>query len=125
MTFPPLVVYDTSSTGPPITVAQRHIVIRGAPGAPRRSVMELVALANDGTVTRHAGEPARPTWIGRLPGNASGFTVGQGDVPWEDVMQVCRDVGGTQWFIVEHERYAAPPLDCVRDCLAYLRELGV
>lgn len=84
-TFAPLVVYDTSSTGPTVTVAQRHIVVRGGGAGGPRSVLELVALANDGDVTRIAGDPARPTWIGRLPGGASGFTVGQGDVSAEAV----------------------------------------
>jgi hypothetical protein len=81
----PLVVYDTSSTGPAISVAQRHIVIRDAEGSGRRSVLELVALANDGDRTRIAGEPPQPTWIGRIPADAANFTVGQGDVSSEAV----------------------------------------
>lgn len=84
----PLVVYDTSSTGPAISVAQRHIVIRDAEGSGRRSVLELVALANDGDRTRIAGEPPRPTWIGRIPADAANFTVGQGDVSSEAVRLV-------------------------------------
>ncbi len=50
--------------------------------------------------------------------------VGQGDVPWPDVLDVCQSVGGTAWFVVEHERYAAPPLECVKDCLGYLKSIG-
>ena len=84
----PLVVYDTSSTGPAIGVAQRHIVIRDAGGGGRRSVLELVALTNDGDRTRIAGEPPRPTWIGRIPAGAQNFEVGQGDVSSEAVRLV-------------------------------------
>ena len=84
----PLVVYDTSSTGPAISVAQRHIVIRDAEGSGRRSVLDLVALANDGDRTRIAGEPPQPTWIGRIPADAGNFTVGQGDVSSEAVRLV-------------------------------------
>jgi hypothetical protein len=84
----PLVVYDTSSTAPAIGVAQRHIVIRDDAGGGRRSVLELVALANDGNRTRIAGEPPRPTWIGRIPRDAANFTVGQGDVSSEAVRLV-------------------------------------
>jgi hypothetical protein len=84
----PLVVYDTSSTGPAIGVAQRHIVIRGGEGGGRRSVLELVALANDGRRTRVAGEPPRPTWVGRIAAGAENFAVGQGDVSSEAVRLV-------------------------------------
>lgn len=84
----PLVVYDTSSTGPAIAVAQRHIVIRGGEGAGSRNVLELVGLANDGAVTRTAGEPPRPTWTGRIPADAQNFAVGQGDVSSEAVRLV-------------------------------------
>lgn len=84
----PLVVYDTSSTGPAIGVAQRHIVIRGGDGGGRRSVLELVALANDGGRTRIAGEPPRPTWVGRIAAGAEHFEVGQGDVSSEAVRLV-------------------------------------
>lgn len=81
----PLVVYDTSSSGPVIAVAQRHIVIRGGEGTGGRAVLELVALANDGGLTRIAGEPPRPTWVGRIPAGAENFAVGQGDVSAEAV----------------------------------------
>jgi hypothetical protein len=84
----PLVVYDTSSTGPAIRVAQRHIVIRGGEGGGRRSVLELVALANDGDRTRIAGEPPRPTWVGRIASGAGSFAVEQGDVSAEAVRLV-------------------------------------
>lgn len=86
--LPPLVVYDTSSTGPTVTVAQRHIIVRDAEGSNRRSILELVALANDGDRTRTAGEPPRPTWVGRLPAAATNFVVGQGDVSAEAVQRV-------------------------------------
>ena len=50
-----LLVYDTSSTAPPIDLAQRHVVIRtgDAPDGSRR-VIELVVLANRGRRTRIA-----------------------------------------------------------------------
>ncbi|MDH4350597.1 MAG: hypothetical protein OEW56_05575 [Gemmatimonadota bacterium] len=84
----PLVVFDTSSTGSAIAVAQRHIIIRDAEESNRRSVLELVALANDGDRTRIAGEPPHPTWVGRLPAGATNFVVGQGDVSAEAVQLV-------------------------------------
>ena len=49
--------------------------------------------------------------------------VGEGVVPWEKVFEACESVGGTEWYIVEHERYAAPPLECVDACLKNLKKI--
>ncbi len=51
--------------------------------------------------------------------------VGEGDMPWRAFFALCRAVGGTQWYIVEHEQYAAPPLECVKACIDNLREMGL
>jgi hypothetical protein len=32
-------------------------------------------------------------------------------------------VGSTEWYIVEHERYADPPLTCVEQCLRRLKRM--
>ena len=49
--------------------------------------------------------------------------VGEGIVPWEKVFEACETVGGTQWYVVEHERYAAGPLECVEACLRNLQKI--
>ena len=48
--------------------------------------------------------------------------LGEGDVPWREVLAACAGVGGTQWYIVEQERYRYSQLECVRRCLLNLRE---
>lgn len=45
-------------------------------------------------------------------------------VPWTNVFEACESVGGTQWYVVEHEEYADPPMECVRQCLDNLRAMG-
>ncbi len=50
--------------------------------------------------------------------------VGEGDVPWDAVFHACETVGGTEWYIVEQERYAYPPLECVERCINNLRKMG-
>jgi len=50
--------------------------------------------------------------------------IGEGDVRWEDVFRLCETVGGTEWYIVEQESYAYPPLECVARCLRNLRAMG-
>ncbi|MDH3497640.1 MAG: hypothetical protein OER21_12840 [Gemmatimonadota bacterium] len=84
---PTLVVYDTSSVAPPIGVAQRHVVVRGG-GSGRRSVLELLVLANAGQQTRIAGDDVRPVWVGRLPSRLADFEVGESDVSAEAVARV-------------------------------------
>lgn len=49
--------------------------------------------------------------------------VGEGDVDWKQVMEICETTGGTEWYIVEHERGAGDPLDNVRRCLENLQKL--
>ncbi len=50
--------------------------------------------------------------------------IGEGDVDWQQVFRLCESVGGTQWYIVEQESYAHPPLECVDRCLKNLRVMG-
>ncbi|MHC4354153.1 MAG: sugar phosphate isomerase/epimerase family protein [Planctomycetota bacterium] len=49
--------------------------------------------------------------------------VGEGDVPWNAFFALCREVGSTEWYIVEYERRGAPPLESVEKCLKNLRRL--
>ncbi len=50
--------------------------------------------------------------------------VGEGDVPWQEVFRICESAGKTEWYIVEQESYAYPPLECVELCLKNLRGMG-
>jgi len=51
--------------------------------------------------------------------------IGEGDIPWAKVFDACESVGGTQWYIVEHEDDPhQPALVAVEKCLANLRKMG-
>ena len=50
--------------------------------------------------------------------------IGEGEVNWQEVFDICETTGGTAWYIVEQESYAYPPLECVRLCLENLRKMG-
>ena len=50
--------------------------------------------------------------------------VGDGDMPWADFFDACETVGGTEWYIVEQETYAHPPIKCVELCLKALKDMG-
>jgi len=79
-TVEPLVVYDTSTTGPAIRVARRLVTIARPRSDGARDVLEFLALENPGTATRVASDTVRPTWTGALPPGALQFQVGEGDV---------------------------------------------
>lgn len=50
--------------------------------------------------------------------------IGEGDVPWQYVLELCESVGATQWYVVEQESYAYPPMECIDRCLQNLRAMG-
>ncbi|MCS7146043.1 MAG: sugar phosphate isomerase/epimerase [Nitrososphaerota archaeon] len=53
-----------------------------------------------------------------------GFVLlGEGDVPFRDVLTACSDFGGTEWLIVELETYPYSPLESVKRCLENLRKI--
>ena len=49
--------------------------------------------------------------------------IGEGDVNWKAFFALCKAVGETEWYIVEQESYAYPPLKCVEKCLRNLRKM--
>jgi sugar phosphate isomerase/epimerase len=40
--------------------------------------------------------------------------IGNGDIPFKEIIEVCRSTGGTKWFIVEEEKDTMPPLAAAR-----------
>ncbi len=57
-------------------------------------------------------------------GGKPGAPIGEGDVKWKEVFQLCETVGGTQWYIAEQESYAGTPLESVKQCIDNLRKMG-
>lgn len=82
----------------------------------------------------HGGAEAAP-FIERYPGRAitvhlkehsdtnDKALLGEGDVDWPTIFKLCTTVGGTQWYIIEQESYAYPPLECVDRSLQNLRAM--
>jgi len=50
--------------------------------------------------------------------------VGEGDTNWDEVFELCESIGATEWYIVEQESYAYPPMECVERCVKALRDMG-
>ncbi len=54
-----------------------------------------------------------------------GWTIiGDGDVRWQDAFRLCETTGKTEWYIVEQESSAVPPLECVDQCMKALKAMG-
>jgi sugar phosphate isomerase/epimerase len=83
----------------------------------------------------HGGADPTP-YISRYPGRATTVhlkehdpengkaLIGEGKLPWDLVFSLCEGIGGTEWYIVEQESYAYPPLECVARCRENLRRMG-
>ena len=50
--------------------------------------------------------------------------IGEDDTDWPAVFEACELVGGTEWYIVEYESDAYPPIEAVERCLTALRGMG-
>ena len=49
--------------------------------------------------------------------------LGEGEVNWDEVLNLCETTGKTEWYIIEQESYAYPPIDCVELCLKNLKTM--
>jgi sugar phosphate isomerase/epimerase len=100
----------------------------------RAAAPEVVMQLDTGNCLHGGGDPVE--FLKRYPGRAltvhlkeysaenDRAVIGEGDVQWGEVFSLCETVGGTEWYIVEQETYAYPPLVCVEKCLQNLREMG-
>lgn len=96
---------------------------------------EVVMQVDIGNALHGGGNPV--PYIARYPGRAltvhlkehsatdESALIGEGDVNWPEVFELCETVGGTEWYIVEYEApNQRPPLECVDLCLKNLRKMG-
>lgn len=75
-----ITVFDSSSTGPPLTVQGRHVVI-SPPAEGRRQLVDVFEIANETRLTRVSGDSPHGTWNVRLPAGVENPSVGQGEIP--------------------------------------------
>lgn len=45
------------------------------------------------------------------------YYLGEGDVPWPELVETCVSSGTTEWYIIEEEQFFCAPLECVREDL--------
>ena len=54
---------------------------------------------------------------------ASEAVVGEGEVDWKEILPLAAEVGGTQWYIIEHERDEQRAMSDVDRCLVNIRAI--
>jgi hypothetical protein len=74
-----LVVYDTTSRGPPVQLRRRLVTVARTKPDGGRDVLEILELENPGRATRVAADSQHPTWAGAIPPAALQFQAGSGD----------------------------------------------
>ncbi|HEX8552404.1 MAG TPA: sugar phosphate isomerase/epimerase [Abditibacteriaceae bacterium] len=68
--------------------------------------------------------PNRATTVHLKEHSADGSAMlGEGDVPFREIMEICESTGGTQWYIIEHEKYPVPPMECIERDLRNFEKL--
>jgi sugar phosphate isomerase/epimerase len=96
---------------------------------------EVVMQLDFGNALHGGGNPI--PYVERYPGRATTVhlkeysatdekaLIGEGDVNWQQLFQLCETVGGTEWYIVEYEAASElTPLESVDRCLQNLRKMG-
>jgi len=83
----------------------------------------------------HGGAESAPI-LERYPGRAATVhckpfsksnhkaAIGEDELPWPEILRLCRTTGGTEWLIVEYEVGGVPPFDAIRRCLEGLKGFG-
>lgn len=56
--------------------------------------------------------------------DASGnwVVMGKGITPWKEIVSLCEETQGTEWFIIEQEMKDVSAMDCVEKCLKGLKD---
>ncbi|HNQ89751.1 MAG TPA: sugar phosphate isomerase/epimerase [Verrucomicrobiota bacterium] len=83
----------------------------------------------------HGGGDAT-VYLKRYPGRAATVHIkpfskskpnallGDDELPWPDIFRLCETIGNTEWYIVEYESDAYPPLISVEKTLEVMRRWG-
>jgi len=99
------------------------------------TVKDVVLQLDVGTCIEAGSDPV--DWIEKHPGRilsmhckdwspdaAKGYRVlfGEGVAPWKKILQAAEKTGGIQYYLIEQEGSAYPPLETVERCLAAFRK---
>ncbi len=99
-------------------------------GTNKRVVMQF----DTGNAMHGSGDPV--LFLKKYPGRAGtvhikpyskskpNAVLGEDELPWPEIFNLCETSGGTDWYIVEYESDAYPPLVSVEKCIQTMRAWG-
>jgi sugar phosphate isomerase/epimerase len=99
-----------------------------------RTKKEVVMQFDTGNAMQGGGDAT--LYLKRYPGRAAtvhvkpfskakpNALIGEDELPWKEIFRLCETVAATEWYIVEYESDAYPPLVSVEKCLQTLRQWG-
>jgi len=99
-----------ANVGPDVTMQLDIGNCLGGGGDPYKMLKEFPGRSATIHLKEHGGKP--------------GAAVGEGEVKWPEVFQLCESTGNTRWYIVEQEAYSGAPLDSVKKCIENLKKMG-
>ncbi len=82
-----LVVFDTTSSGPPVKLSVRFVTLGATRKDGAHEVIEAVELRNTGPRTRVPADSSVPVWQGALPSGIVEWRVGESDVSADAVVR--------------------------------------
>lgn len=95
---------------------------------------EVIMQLDTGNAMGGGGDPV--AFLKRYPGRATtvhlkafskskpNAIIGDDELSWQTIFEACETIGGTQWYIVEYESDAYPPLVSIEKCLEALCRWG-
>jgi len=95
---------------------------------------EVIMQFDTGNAMHGGGDAA--TFLKKYPGRAvtvhckpfshakPDAIIGEDELPWKDIFQICETSGNTEWYIVEYERPNVPALEAVEKCLQAMKQMG-
>lgn len=99
-----------------------------------RTKKDVVMQLDTGNAMSGGGDPV--VFLKRYPGRAKtvhikpfskakpNAVIGDDELPWKEIFNLCETIGKTRWYIVEYESDAYPPLVSIEKCLEALRLWG-
>ena len=85
-----------------------------------------VVLVNTCSIRKHAEQRVygRLGQFKHLKKKNPKAVIGEDELPWKEIFEICETTGNTQWYIVEYEVGGVPSLEAVEKCLAGMKKLG-
>lgn len=93
----------------------------------------VVMQFDTGNAMHGGGDPVK--FLKRYPGRAAtvhlkpfsekepNALIGEDELPWKKILELCRTSGGTEWYIIEYESDKFTPLVSIEKCLNALKKI--